>query len=249
MKKLLNRIFVVGAVCLLCLHSGQGSVLDQSQPIFNNNVGGYFNGGSSRQKIAQVVTPGISGWLTTVAAPVTGLGTLRLEIRGVSAGLPNDTQLASQNIAGSSLPSFFSDPTGFRQLNLSVPPLVSAGEPFAIVLSALNPPMGSLTVLSGPPGDPYAGGDAFYDSLPNPPDWIHRGDFGSFDIPFQTYVEPIPEPATTFTLAVLSLLVGALASRKTGCGSRNAFPGNKSKSKAVMRGFRSKSLIRSDRLQ
>jgi hypothetical protein len=166
MKKLLNRIFVVGAVCLLCLHSGQGSVLDQSQPIFNNNVGGYFNGGSSRQKIAQVVTPGISGWLTTVAAPVTGLGTLRLEIRGVSAGLPNDTQLASQNIAGSSLPSFFSDPTGFRQLNLSVPPLVSAGEPFAIVLSALNPPMGSLTVLSGPPGDRMRAGTLFTTAFP-----------------------------------------------------------------------------------
>jgi len=209
-----NHIYFVGAGCWLCLHSVQGSVLDQSQPIFNNNVGGYFIGGSSRQKIAQVVTPGIFGWLTTVAAPVAGLGTLRLEIRGVSAGLPKDTQLASQNIAGSSLPSFFSDPTGFRQLNLSVPPLVSAGEPFAIVLSALNPPMGSLTVLSGPPGDPYAGGDAFYDSLPNPPGWIHMGDFGSFDIPFQTYVEPIPEPGVG-ALVVWSFLVGALVSART----------------------------------
>jgi hypothetical protein len=33
--------------------------------------------GEQRQKIAQVVTPGISGWLTTVAAPVAGLAVCR----------------------------------------------------------------------------------------------------------------------------------------------------------------------------
>ncbi|HEV2438300.1 MAG TPA: hypothetical protein VG077_20110 [Verrucomicrobiae bacterium] len=200
MKTLLALVTTSG---LLCLTSAFGSIyLDQSQPIVDTTVGANAVGGSSDQLLAQVATAGMSGWLNSVGLPVAGSGTLIVQIERVNGGIPNGTVLTSQTIPGSSLPDFLSDPTGFRRLDLSAPVNFSAGDQFAIVLSVLNAATDDFSLLQGPLGDPYQGGAAFFNSQPNPAGiWVPLGDFGRSDLPFQTYVTPVPEPG------VLSLII------------------------------------------
>lgn len=185
----------LSSVALLGVPFANGAVLDQSQTVLGPGSGPLGIGGSSFQRLAQVVTSGASGSLTAIGLPVAGSGTLRLQIEGVSDGIPNGVVLATQNFPGSSFPDFLADPTGFRHLDLSSPVGFTAGDRFAIVLSALNPPTDSFGLLSGPLGDPYQGGNGFFESRPNViGKWTPLGDFGRFDLPFQTYVTPVPEP-------------------------------------------------------
>ena len=202
MKTLLVPVITSG---LLCFTSAFGSIyLDQSQPIVDTTVGANTIGGSSDQLLAQVVTAGMSGWLASVGLPVAGSGTLILQIERVNGGIPDGTVLTSQAISGSNLPDFLSDPTGFRRLDLSAPVSFSAGDQFAIVLSVLNAGTDDFSLLQGPLGDPYQGGAALFNSRPNPAGiWAPLGDFGRSDLPFQTYVTPVPEPGV-FGLIVLA---------------------------------------------
>ena len=165
------------------------SVVDQQQPTIDTTVGGLAIGGNSTQKLAQVVTAGMSGFLTEVRFPVAcdSGSNLVVEIQGVTAGTPSGAVLTSQTIPGSSLPHWvFPDPPTFRGLVLSTPVFFSAGSQFAIVLKSA----GSCGVFQGPVGDSYAGGDLYFDALPNAPGWvcvcIFAGD--RFDLPFQTLV-------------------------------------------------------------
>lgn len=161
-----------------------GSV-DQSQPLIDNTVGGLGIGGASEQKLAQVVTPAISGTLTETRFPVAcSTGDLIVEIQGVAGGLPNGVVLTSQAISAKSLPSFFPDPPSFRSLVFSAPVFFSAGNPFAIVLRS----DGACGLFQGPIGDPYPGGDGFFDARPNTPGvWVPLGTRS--DLPFQTVVD------------------------------------------------------------
>ena len=166
-------------------------LIDQQQPVIDTSVWGSAIGGVSQQKLAQVVTAGISGVLTEVRFPVAcASGNLVIEVQGVRGGIPNGVVLTSQTIPGSSLPSFFPDPgvVSFRSLVFSTPVYFSAGSQFAIVLSS----PGSCGVFRGPIGDSYPGGNAFFDSRPNPVGiWVCICDFlgARFDLPFQTLVE------------------------------------------------------------
>jgi hypothetical protein len=164
-------------------------LVDQQQPVIDPTVGGLAIGGSSQQKLAQVVTAGVSGSLTEVRFPVAcdPAANLIVEIQGVTGNKPNGDVLTSQTIPGSNLPVFFPSPPSFRSMVFSTPVDFSAGSQFAIVLRAA----GSCGVFRGPVGDSYPGGNAFFDSLPNPPGWVCICEFQGdrFDLPFQTLAE------------------------------------------------------------
>jgi uncharacterized repeat protein (TIGR01451 family) len=164
-----------------------GAGIDQQQPLIDSTVGGSGIGGASEQLLAQVVTSGVSGTLTQVRLPVTcDTGSdLIVEIQEVAGSVPNGVVLTSQTIPGTNLPSFFPAPPSFRSLVFSAPVFFSAGTPFAIVLRSA----GACGVFQGPIGDPYPGGDGFFDARPNAPDvWVPLGTRS--DLPFQTLVDP-----------------------------------------------------------
>ena len=169
-------------------------VTDQQQPVIDITVGGLTIGGGSEQKLAQVVTPRISGVLREVKFPVAcSSGDLIVEIQGVAESTPNGVVLTSETSPGSSLIS--PDPS-FRSLSFSKPISFAAGSSFAIVLRST----GSCSVFQGPLGDPYSGGAGFFDARPNPPGWLFLTD--RRDLPFQTGVETSLIGPPTLTLAL-----------------------------------------------
>src|SRR5262245_10914510 len=167
-------------------------VIDQQQPTIDATAGGVAIGGNSQQKLAQVVTQGVTGLLTEVRFPVAcDSGDLVVEIQGVQADRPNGVVLSSQTVPGATLPAFFPSPPSFRALALSTPVSLSAGDRFAVVLSSA----GACGMFRGPIGDPYLGGNSFFDSRPNPAGlWVCDCEFAGspFDLPFQTLVESRP---------------------------------------------------------
>lgn len=165
--------------------------LDQQQPLIADPtvVGGAAIGGSSKQMLAQVVTAGLTGVLTQVRLPVVcSDDDLIVEIQGVAGGIPDGMVLTSETFPGASLPSFFPDPPRFRSLVFSAPAPVSAGSVFAIVLRSAGGP-GACGVFLGPIGDPYPGGDALGNALPDSI-WVPVAlGTGRSDLPFQTIVQ------------------------------------------------------------
>ncbi|HEX5748496.1 MAG TPA: hypothetical protein VFZ09_19815 [Archangium sp.] len=157
-------------------------LLDQQQPSTSSEAVSAI-GGESEQKLAQVVTAGSDGYLGEVALPVScASGELRVEIRGVQGELPDGTLLASRTVPSTGLPS--SDE--FTRIAFPEPVALSAGTRFAIVLSS----SGDCGLRQGPVGNPYPGGDGFFDSRPNAPgEWVPLsiGD-GRSDLPFQTFL-------------------------------------------------------------
>lgn len=192
------------ALCLILGASGPAqaaSVIDQQQPIIDGAVGGLAIGGTSTQKLAQVVTAGMSGYLTEVRLPVAcdAGSNLILEIQDVTAGEPNGVVLTSQTVSGTSLPPFFPAPPGFRGLELSTPVSLTAGTQFAIVLRSA----GSCGIFRGPVGDSYGAGNLYFDALPNLSGWVCVCGFAGdrFDLPFQTLVDPVCGPLTVSSLS------------------------------------------------
>lgn len=187
-------IAVLIAVLATVSRADATPAIDQQQPVIATAVGGLAIGGPSAQKLAQVVTAGASGYLTEVRFPVAcdSRSTLVVEIQGVARGAPNGAILTSQTIPGASLPSFYPSPPSFRSLVLSAPVFFTAGDQFAIVLKSA----GNCGVFRGPVGDSYPGGNLYFDALPNRPGWLCVCRFAGdrFDLPFQTFVEPLCTP-------------------------------------------------------
>jgi len=204
---------MVSALTLCVAGTGRAnavSVIDQQQPVIDASVAHIAVGGPSQQRLAQVVTTGRAGVLTEVRFPVVcQSGNLIVEVQGVTANVPNGVILASQSFPAASLPHSFSSPPSFTRLGFSTPASFGAGTQFAIVLRST----GVCGVQEGPVGDPYPGGDAYFDALPNPPGvWVPLGpDGGRFDLPFQTLVGVtvnVPTLGAT-ALSILALLLGA----------------------------------------
>ncbi|HET8541859.1 MAG TPA: hypothetical protein VFL83_18420 [Anaeromyxobacter sp.] len=156
---------------------------------------GFAVGGSTHQKLAQVVTAGRSGTLVAVAAPVAcfGASSLTVEIRGVHVDaahgdrvVPDATVRASGTTPGELLP-YFADPAApdFRMLALSQPVALAAGEQLGFVLSA----DGQCVLAQAPRGDLYAGGEAsFIDDIHAPYyEWLWF--LGDADLPFETWTD------------------------------------------------------------
>jgi len=198
-------VAVMGAVCLSSAEytSADPITIDQQQVVVDLSVGGLAIGGNSQQMLAQVVTTGLSGVLKEVRIPVVGnFGNLVVEIQGVTSGAPNGMVLTSQSFPAATLPPI-TLPT-FNSLPFDSPVPLAAGAVFALVLRST----GSFGLFQGPLGNPYPGGDAYFDARPNPPGWIPIGQ-PRFDIPFQTLVESsaVPEPSTMLLINPLLLWV------------------------------------------
>jgi hypothetical protein len=185
------------------LHSGPfvtGPLVDQQQPIIDQAAGalGIFQTpttGGSGQTLVQTVTAGTTGSLDSVWLPVQcASGDLVVQIQGLDgSGEPNGVVYASQIVSSMSFPQFGVNPPSFRQIAFSSPASFNSGDQFAIVI---NSP-GSCDIFKGPLGDPYAGGEGFFDS--RPPSLLQPlfNDGGRDDLPFQTVVTPGPGPIVT----------------------------------------------------
>jgi hypothetical protein len=189
------------------LHAGPfvtGPVVDQQQPVIDQPAGGYgifqvpiTNG--SGQTLVQTVTTGITGSLDAVLLPVQCSVSAQLVVRieGLDVGgEPNGAVFASQVVSGISFPQFGSNPPSFRQVAFSSPALFNSGDRFAIVIE--SPGQNGCDMFKGPSGDPYAGGQGFFDSRPPSNLRPLNLDTGNRDdLPFQTLVTPGPGPVVT----------------------------------------------------
>ena len=199
MKRQLELLLLVGLFVLVGEESllYAASAIDQQQSVIDVNVGGLAIGGDSQQKLAQVVTVGISGFLTEVRFPIACVSAdLIVEIQGVTNEKPNGVVFTSESFAGSNLPNFFPNPgfVSFRSFPFSRPAMFSAGDQIAIVLTSTGATVSQgCGIFQGPVGDPYAGGKAYFEARPNAEGvWVCLCEFpgGRFDLPFQTLMAP-----------------------------------------------------------
>lgn len=203
-----DRIISMFALALMPLAAigaaGQSAPVDQQQPLINTEAQLVIGiGGASQQKLAQVVTAGRSGTLVDVALAVgcASDAALTLQIQGVSADMPDGVVRTSYlfNDVG-----VFSIPPTFKKLSLSNPLHFAAGDRFALVLGTA-PATAECSTYPGPLGNPYPGGDGFFEVLANPPGWVllNEGSTAIFgvDLPFQTFVAPDSAPATVPALS------------------------------------------------
>jgi len=183
-RGVLVSLFVLALDLGLAGSASAAPILDQEQPTIDTSPGFVFAiGGGSQQKLAQVVTPGRTGNLTELDLSLACDGDLTIQVQGVSGAKPSGTVLGTL-ITTAPVPF----PTSFRSFVLLSPIAVTAGVPYAIVLSST----GSCGIWPGPVGDPYVGGNAFFDSRPNPAGvWepLSLGN-GREDLPFRTFVDP-----------------------------------------------------------
>jgi hypothetical protein len=180
--------FVVLLLVLCLLQPAHaGSIYDQEQRQVDAATGWLTVGGYYQQKLAQVVTAGKTGLLTAVELPIACFESVSftIDIQAVTDGMPNGTVLSSTTLPAAMVP-VANDPV-FYQLPI-VPVLVTADEQTAIVLTA--PDDASCAIAPAPEGNPYAGGDAYFDSRPNQVGvWVPNGP-PRYDMPFATVVAP-----------------------------------------------------------
>jgi hypothetical protein len=172
---------VAGVIALAVAASVPAApVIDQQQSAIDTAAGFTLAiGGASDQKLAQVVTPGLTGVLTELRLAAACGTTLSVEIQGVAGGLPNGSRLGGQTVNFSG-----SLPSSFRSVVFGQPVPVTKGVPYAIVLTSPD----SCGIWPGPVGNPYTAGDAFFDARPNPPGWVPLRQ-GRADLPFETLVD------------------------------------------------------------
>lgn len=163
----------------------------QEQPLFDTGFNWGIGGGPTSQEIlAQVFTAGITGPLMSAAFPVgcAAGSTLVVEIRGVTAGVPNTTVLGSQSISAAALAA---QTATFKEIFFTTQPNLSAGTQYALVLKTADLDNESCGISQGPVGDPYIYGDGFFDARPNPVGvWAPLGT--RKDLPFKTTIAPPP---------------------------------------------------------
>ncbi len=193
-----GHVATAGVVILLTTAAAAAGVVvvtDQSQPAIDTLGGGLAI--DPGQNLAQSITPGATGQLTEVWLPVACQpgSTLIVEIRSVTNGAPGDAILASYSVDASVIPPWvFLDPPILRRLALPSPVPIVQGRPLAIVLRST----GDCGVFQGPAGNPYAGGDAFYDDLRFPSMWTGFTT-GRQDLPFRTVIAPVVSVIADFS--------------------------------------------------
>lgn len=163
--------------------------IDQQQPVMNTSIA-FGVGGSSEQKLAQVVVSGVAGLVTEIRVPLScePAASVTLEINDA------DTSPGGANLARSTFPGSLFPPgpvwPEFRSIPLGAPPFIPAATQFAFILSA----SGDCGLVPGPVGEVYTRGNSYFDSRPNPPGvWVCNCDFSNtpYDLAFQTFVDPL----------------------------------------------------------
>ncbi|MBW2271010.1 MAG: PEP-CTERM sorting domain-containing protein [Deltaproteobacteria bacterium] len=205
-----------GVLALLAGGAHAAPILDQSQ---ENTAGvsmGICTAGNCHFEYAQVFTVGIAGDLTNFdifldqgAPAVDVLWDIRPTVLGVPVA-DNASTLASGTILGSSL-----DPLGsFYSVLLASPFAVTVGDVLALSFHA-SPEVTTTFVneIRGTATNPYPGGAIYRRGTATGPWSLQSG--GSLDAGFRTYVQVVPEPATS-SLVGLGLLCMAFARKRRG---------------------------------
>jgi hypothetical protein len=183
--KLILGVLAVLALSVLSIGTAQATtILDQSyESVTTTAWVGYDPG----DKMAQVVTPGITGQLTDVEVMLSknpgASGGVTLSIQGLTGGLPDGVDIATVLIDDSAIQPV-TDPS-WVSVSFPTPLEVNAGTPFAIVISSSSTnylwSVGNVAPL-------YSGGNGFsYISLI--PAWAPLTGLSSG---FRTYVIPAP---------------------------------------------------------
>ena len=152
-------------------------------------------GGSSQQRLAQVLTVGRPGELVGVTLRVACAdGGVDVDVQGVSPdGRPDGATVTSGAMPPGTSPAPLQ--AGVWVWVALRPALaVSPGDRLALVLSST----GTCASLNAPVGDTYPGGDAWFDARPNPEgQWVPLDlDEGPVDperpsdLPFRSWVRP-----------------------------------------------------------
>jgi hypothetical protein len=152
-------------------------------------------GGSSQQRLAQVLTVGRPGDLVGITLRVACAdGGIDVDVQGVAAdGRPDGTTVATGVMPAGTSPAPLQ--AGVWVWVALRPALtVSAGDRVALVLSST----GTCASLNAPVGDTYPGGDAWFDARPNPAgQWVPLDlDEGPVDperpsdLPFRSWIRP-----------------------------------------------------------
>jgi PASTA domain len=168
---------------------------DQQQPTIDPLRESVI-GGSSDQRLAQIIKAGVPGVLTEIRLPVScnPSDTLQVEIRIADSRTfplrPIGGLLASESIPGSRIPH---PAPGLRSIPLASPPFLARDEEFAVVLRATS--AARCVARPGPRGDSYTRGHAYASFLPNSlENWYCICDPSRdffYDLAFQTLVDPM----------------------------------------------------------
>ncbi|MBE9548773.1 MAG: hypothetical protein IMF09_05140 [Proteobacteria bacterium] len=187
----MNKFFLF--FCSLCflliipLTTAQAGtvVIDQTQPIVDDAVGGLAIGGASEQILAQTVTAGLDGILQGVFLPVAcQSGKLVIEIVALNGDEPGNVVLRRKQIPASRVANI--GPL-FQYFKMGGHLTLATGDRFAIVLSN---PLGSCGIFRSPEGDFYTGGEGFFDARPNAPGWVPFSETETrLDLPFSVLVK------------------------------------------------------------
>lgn len=173
----------------------RAQIVDQEQPEMDyTSVGDMTLGGPGDQRLAQVVTAGQTGLLVAAefalecrnyeAAPA---GVVTLDLAIVEAGMPGAVVLTT-TFDPVEFPGYwpYDWPPYFRRLMLGSPVPVTTGSQYALVLRFTSSNGTICGVVAGPEGDPYVGGDGWYDDI-EPWGWAPLGP--RRDIPFRTLMQ------------------------------------------------------------
>ena len=134
----LKNLRMVGFSAIFILGIGMSTGGAQAATTLDQSFESYCDVSFSNSVMAQLVTPGITGLLSSVQVNLVKTGTptegVTVSVRTASEGLPTGSDLASIFIPNSALSS---TRTWFTAAFTS-PPLVTAGTQFAIVFSTTN---------------------------------------------------------------------------------------------------------------
>ena len=174
------------ALLLFAVPSGAQAqtILDQIQPIIDSSAGALFIGGASEQRLMQTLTVGVSGTWTGVYLPIhCPSGKLVIDVHPITAGVVGPSIKRKAYRIGS-------DPDiigRFRLFSLGTGLTVTVGQEYALVLANTS---GECSISAGPIGDPYAGGEGYFEALPNPPGFVPFSSFPNArrDLVFQTVI-------------------------------------------------------------
>jgi hypothetical protein len=167
-------------------------VVDQSQLLLDVTAGYLGIGGGSEQKLAQTFTAGVTGNLVAIRMPVVGCGggELVMEVRLAAAdGTPDGTLLSTTRYGPATVPPSGAD---FHEFRLGEPLRIRRSVKYAYTLrmdpTALT---SNCSYAKSATGDPYAGGEHYFDTRPNPPGWLAASEVPdpAKDLAFETIVD------------------------------------------------------------